>query len=229
MKTAHARIVRPVIGVSTISRRTDRRSDVFITFVDGVGRSGLQYARTYAKTNSVSAQRIIEPAMLGKRLVAAKEENPPKAIIIVDDVIGSGNTLSEGLARILDYLAPQLIELDIPVLIISLIGTEEGEKKVKATLDKYDVTHDLYLCEILSPTSYAFPVEGHSFWENDAQMHKAKALCLQVGSKIYKQPLGFKIQGLLLVLPETCPNNSLPILYKAKVGVWTPLFPRPTT
>ncbi|CZT26404.1 hypothetical protein PCPL58_p5051 (plasmid) [Pseudomonas cerasi] len=41
--------------------------------------------------------------------------------------------------------------------------------------------------------------------------------------------LGFKNQGLLLVLPETCPNNSLPILYKAKVGVWTPLFPRPTT
>ncbi|EGH71446.1 phosphoribosyltransferase-like protein [Pseudomonas syringae] len=229
LKTAHARIVRPVIGVSTTSRRTDRRSDVFITFVDGVGKSGLQYARTYAKTNSVSAQRIIEPAMLGKRLVAAKEENPPKAIIIVDDVIGSGNTLSEGLARMLDYLAPQLIELDIPVLIISLIGTEEGEKKVKATLDKYDVTHDLYLCEILSPTSYAFPVEGHSFWENDEQMHKAKALCLQVGSKIYKQPLGFKNQGLLLVLPETCPNNSLPILYKAKVGVWTPLFPRPTT
>ncbi|MCY1310058.1 hypothetical protein D9M70_602150 [compost metagenome] len=60
-------------------------------------------------------------------------------------------------------------------------------------------------------------------------MHKAKALCLRLGTKLYKQPLGFKNQGLLLVLPETCPNNSLPILCKAKVGVWTPLFPRPTT
>src|SRR5690606_36320146 len=142
---------------------------------------------------------------------------------------GTGETLSEGLEAMLDNYGPQFIELGIPLLVIALIGTEEGEKKVKATLDKYNVPHSLYLCEILSPTSYAFPEEGHSFWENEEQMHKAKAMCLQVGSKLYKQPLGFKNQGLLLVLPETCPNNSLPILYRAKVGVWTPLFPRPTT
>lgn len=48
LKTAHSRIVRPVIGVQPITRRSDRRSDVLITFVDGVGKSGLQYARTYA-------------------------------------------------------------------------------------------------------------------------------------------------------------------------------------
>lgn len=229
LKTAHSRIVRPVIGVSTITRRTDRRSDIFITFVDGIGKSGVQYARTYAKTNFISTQRIIEPSLLYKRLTASKEENLPKAIIIVDDVIGSGGTLSEGLADMLENIAPQLIELEIPVLIVSIIGTEEGEKKIRDTLDKYGVDHDLYMCEILSPQNYAFPANGHGFWESSEHMHKAKALCLQLGSKLYKQPLGFKNQGLLLVLPETCPNNSLPILYQAKVGVWTPLFPRPTT
>jgi len=229
LKTAHSQVVRPVIGVSTISRRTDRRSDVFITFVDGVGKSGLQYARNYAKANSLSTQRIIEPNSLARRLAAAKVDNPPKAIIIVDDVIGSGETLSEGLASMLEKLAPQLVELKIPVLVIALIGTEEGEKKVKSVLDRYGVSNQLYLCEIVSSTSYAFPVEGCGFWENEEQMHKAKAMCVQVGSKLYKHPLGFKNQGLLLVLPETCPNNSLPILYRAKVGVWTPLFPRPTT
>ncbi|UZS67891.1 ATP-binding protein [Pseudomonas syringae] len=229
LKTAHARIVRPAIGVTTITRRTDRRNDVFITFVDGVGKSGLQYARTYAKTNSLSAQRILEPTLIGKRLAGAKEEGPPKAIIIVDDVIGSGDTLSGGLTDLLDSLATHLLELDIPILIISLIGTEEGEKKVKSTLDKYGVRYDLYLCEILSPSSYAFPAEGHGFWETEEQMHKAKALCLRLGTSLYKHPLGFKNQGLLLVLPETCPNNSLPILYRAKVGAWTPLFPRPAT
>lgn len=221
--------MRPAIGVTTITRRTDRRNDVFITFVDGVGKSGLQYARTYAKTNSLSAQRILEPTLIGKRLAGAKEEGPPKAIIIVDDVIGSGDTLSGGLTDLLDSLATHLLELDIPILIISLIGTEEGEKKVKSTLDKYGVRYDLYLCEILSPSSYAFPAEGHGFWETEEQMHKAKALCLRLGTSLYKHPLGFKNQGLLLVLPETCPNNSLPILYRAKVGAWTPLFPRPAT
>jgi hypothetical protein len=229
LKTAHAHVVRPVIGVQPITRRTDRRSDVLITFVDGVGKSGLQYARTYAKTNAVSTQRIIEPTALGKRLASAREEELPKAIIIVDDVIGSGYTLSDGLARMLDNLAPQLIKLKIPFLVISLIGTEDGEKKVKATLEQYGVAYELYLCEILPLNYCAFPEDGYGFWDNDEQMHKAKSLCLQLGSKIYKQPLGFKNQGLLLVLPETCPNNSLPILYSAKVGVWTPLFPRPTT
>lgn len=230
LKNAHARIVRPVIGVSTITRRTDRRNDVLITFVDGIGKSGLQYARNYAKVNMISTTRIIDPGSIEKKLTTIKDdETLPKAVIVVDDVIGSGNTLSQGLSSLLDRLSPQLIDLNIPVLVIALVGTEDGEKKVKNALEKYGVRWSLHLCEIVSPSFYAFPAEGHSFWEDGDQMHKAKALCVQLGTKLYKYPLGYKNQGLLLVLPETCPNNSLPILHCSKVGSspWVPLFPRP--
>lgn len=229
LKIAHARVVRPVIGVSTITHRRDRRQDVLITFVDDVGKSGLQYARTYAKINSLSTQTIVEPASIGKRLAGAKDDELPKAIIIVDDVIGSGDTLSGGLSELLDSLASQLIESKVPILVITLVGTEDGEKKVKNILEKSGVIYELHLCEVLSDSSYAFPNQGKGFWETDEEMHKAKALCLRLGSSLYKNPLGYKNQGLLLVLPETCPNNSLPILYRAKVGTWTPLFPRPAT
>jgi len=231
LKLAHSRATLPNIGASTITRKTDRRNDVFITFVDEVGKSGLQYARTYAKVNAMSTTTIIEPSALPKKLANSKEEGLPKAVLLVDDVIGSGNTLSEGLTKLLDQLSPQLASLKIPIVVIGLVATEEGERKVKTTLHRFGIESHVYICEIIGPTSFAFPASGHTFWDDDTQMHRAKSLCTQLGSKLYKQPLGYKNQGLLLVLPETCPNNSLPILYRSKVGAspWTPLFPRPTS
>ncbi|WP_325437418.1 ATP-binding protein [Pseudomonas nitroreducens] len=228
LEQAHARLVRSIIGVQPISKRTDRRNDVLITYTDAVGKSGLQYARKYAKSNSISTTRIIEPQNIIKKL-SNGQDDAPKAIIVVDDVIASGETLSDGLAKLLDATSDELIELNIPILIIALIGTEEGEVKVKETLSKYKVSSDIYICEILPRAAFAFPHEGHGFWESNEQMHKAKALCLQLGTKVYKSPLGYKNQGLLLVLPETCPNNCLPILYRSKAGTWSPLFSRPVT
>jgi hypothetical protein len=231
LKKAHDKIIRSEIGISTITRRTDRRNDVLITFVDGVGKSGLQYARNYAKINLMSTTCILESNSLIKRLTSQKADELCKAIIVVDDVIGSGDTLSKGMSDLLEKLAPHIKKLDVPILVIALIGTEEGESKVKSTLERYGVRYNVYVCEILSTASYAFPSEGQAFWESEEQLHNAKALCLQLGSKLYKHPLGYKNQGLLLVLPETCPNNSLPILHCSKVGSisWVPLFCRPTT
>ncbi|MNE65630.1 hypothetical protein D3C80_1611270 [compost metagenome] len=78
---------------------------------------------------------------------------------------------------------------------------------------------------------FAFPKSGIGFWNDADEMHRAKALCQELGAKLYKSPLGFQDQGLLLVLPATCPNNSLPVLFRGKAGVtpWVPLFPRPIT
>lgn len=104
------------------------------------------------------------------------------------------------------------------MLVIALIGTEEGEEKVNNILKQHSVINKIHVSEMLENTSIAFPKEGFGFWEDLDEMHRAKALALKLGTKIYKKPLGFNEQGLLLVLPETCPNNSLPILSRAKRG-----------
>lgn len=232
LKDAHSKIVRDTIGVATVIKRNDRRSDILITSCDGIGKSGLQYARMYAKTNSISSNCIIESTSLIKKISTITPDTPPpKAIVLVDDVVGSGDTLSLGIDSLLNSIGANLQEFKIPLLVISIIGTEKGEEKVNDILKKHSDLNKIHFAEMLETTSVAFPREGCGFWEDMEEMHRAKSLCLTLGAKIYKKPLGFDDQGLLLVLPETCPNNSLPILFQSKAGKepWKPLFERPTS
>lgn len=230
-KSAHDRFTRTYIGATTITKKTDRRGDIFITYVDGPGKSGAQCARDYVKVNSISTTCIIEPTNLNKRLTSY-ENMPydiPKAIIIIDDVAGSGKTLHDGIKTFINQNESQLLKLKIPVLIIVLISTEEGEKRLLKIDSRIDLHY--HFCELLSPNSFAFPDDGSGFWSGEEEKYRAKALCSSIGSKLYKSGLGYKDQGLLLVLPSTCPNNSLPILFRGKIEnpSWKPLFLRPTT
>lgn len=232
LKIAHSKIIKSVIGVTTTFKKTDRRGDILISFCDAVGKSGLQYARMYAKNNAISTTCIIENSLLIKKINSMTSESSlPKAIILVDDVVGSGQTLTTGISTLIESIGEQLNTLKIPLLVIVLIGTEEGEAKVREVLSNHSSRNNIFIAELLSKTNYAFVENDMNFWQNMDEMHKAKTLCLNLGTKIYKKPLGFKDQGLLLVLPETCPNNSLPILFQKKVGTysWNPLFPRPTS
>src|SRR5690606_27900735 len=130
--------VRPCIGATTMTKKTDRRSDVWITFVDAVGKSGLQYARMYAKTNSISTTCIYDPATLAKKLSALKDDAPPKAVIVIDDVVGSGDTLTGGIKSFSDICSAHLIAHGIPLLVVALVATEEGERRVNVALEKLE-------------------------------------------------------------------------------------------
>ncbi|CQJ65041.1 TPA: ATP-binding protein [Yersinia enterocolitica] len=232
LKDAHAKIIRDTIGITTMIKRTDRRSDILITSCDGIGKSGTQYARMYAKNNSISTNCIIDSNSLIRKVSSLTSETPiPKAVVLVDDVVGSGETLSEGISYLLSSIGNDLQKFKIPLLVIAIIGTEEGEGKVNDILKAHSEINKIYVAEMLENANVAFPKSGYGFWEDMGEMHRAKALCLTLGTRIYKKPLGFKEQGLLLVLPETCPNNSLPILFQSKAGKepWKPLFERPTS
>lgn len=233
LKTAHSQFVLPRVGALQIEKRTDKRRDVWLTYLGGPGKSGVQYARMYAKANSISTKFIVEPSSIERRL---RDPDPdfikPKAILVIDDVVGSGKTISDGVAALAEQCGALLTNLSIPVLTVVMISTEEGERKILSTIKATKFLEmDLYICEYVSPKSYAFPAKEVGPWDSPEERERAKALCLRLGTGIYKDPLGYSSQGLLLVMPDTCPNNSLPILYKTKQGTpnWRALFLRPTT
>jgi hypothetical protein len=187
----------------------------------------------YAKANSISTECIIEPANIEKRLRdTGNGFVKPKAILIIDDVVGSGKTMSSGISALTEHCGALLANLSIPILAIVMVSTEEGEKKILsiARATKF-CTVELYVCEYVSPKGYAFPGKDLGLWASQDERDRAKALCIRLGTGLYKDPLGYGGQGLLLVMPDTCPNNSLPILYKSKEAPanWRALFPRPTT
>jgi AAA+ ATPase superfamily predicted ATPase len=233
LETAHNKFILPVVGALQIERRTEKRRDVWITYLGGPGKSGAQYARMYAKANSISTECIIEPETLERRLRnSGADFIKPKAVVVVDDVVGSGKTLGDGAISLAKQCGALLTNMSIPVHAIIMISTEEGEKGAVADINLIKLLPmKVHICEYVSNECFAFPTENLGPWASEEERDTAKALCIRLGTGLYKDPLGFKGQGLLLVLPDTCPNNSLPILHRTKPGSpnWKALFHRPVT
>jgi hypothetical protein len=126
-----------------------------------------------------------------------------------------------------------LRDIMVPITAIALTATPQGEQYVRDALNKLELDVDLWVCELLTGNYFAFS-EDTSFWTSPHDKEEAKALCVDLGAAIYHDaPLGFGNQGLLIVFPDTCPNNTLPILHSdggsATGGAkWVPLFPRLT-
>lgn len=113
------------------------------------------------------------------------------------------------------------------------MGTEAGEKKIlkkfKEIKENYDIDIELRICDPLL-NNYAAFEENNNIWEDLNELEEAKALCVQIGAQVHKRnPLGYGKKAMLVVFPNTCPNNSLPILHAGqnKKEGWQPLFPRP--
>ena len=51
---------------------------------------------------------------------------------------------------------------------------------------------------IFGPPDGAFPDDGIGFWKNEQTRDRAKALCLRLGTGLYKDALGFGSQSLLI-------------------------------
>ena len=149
-------------------------------------------------------------------------------MVIVDDMIGTGNTLTGELETYADTLHELGIGSAVPLFVCVFCATVEGEAKVRRHLERTFQDSDLQVCEVLDERHYAFG-EGLAFWDSDSEKERTKSMITDLGVRVNKRrPLGYRGQGLLLTFSRNCPNNSLPILYGNGKGAdrWTPLFPR---
>lgn len=211
--------------------KTERRTDVIVTYLDGHAKSGHFYATRFAEGNDISAECVMPADQLNHSALALEDRRKSKisAIVIVDDMAGTGNTMADNAAEFLSAHRAFLTERNAFVGIVLLVSTVEGETKIRARLRRIQgVNVDLRVCEPLRPDAIAFP-EGLGFWKDNHEKERAKALCRDLGALVSQRtPLGYGDQGLLIVFPENCPNNSLPILHGTSKGErpWKPLFPR---
>lgn len=226
LRTAYG-IIRPSLPPFVQKKRSHRRTDLIITYIDGEGKSGQYYSSKYAEENGISTQSIISPENFSVRLQEyVLKHGEIAALIIVDDIVSTGMSLADNLEKFWSTHKESILQSRLPTTAVVLVATVDGEAAVRQKLSKlegFDV--DLRVCEHLSPKHFAFDPQG-KVWTKLEDYEEAKALCTELGARIYPDnPLGYGNQGLLVVFPETCPNNSLPILHSGRQS-WTPLFPR---
>ena len=224
MLTSH---VKPFVK----GKRADRRSDILVVYVDGEGKSGQQYASKFAEENQISSwcvmnsDNFVEKAALFENRMGVTID----AVVVIDDIIGTGNSLSTNLQAFANAASAFMNDRSAMLAVIVLLATSKGEQRVRKVMKEFSFPTDLRICESIENRHFAFGNES-KVWKDATEADRAKALCLEAGTRVYKkQPLGFGDEGLLVVFPVTCPNNSLPILHSRSKTThkWMPLFERP--
>lgn len=222
MHTSVLRNIPPVVR----RHKSDRRQDILVTYLAGPGKSGVKYANLYAEENIIATSCVVDIEQLETRINVEAGVDDIHAVLIIDDLAASGNTLVTELKEFFGRHRTFLEERGIHVFVVVAVATPEGEAAIRNAMRKLGYERcDLRVCEFLDPRHTCFP-EGLGFWESAEEKLEAKALCLELGQRLRpKDPLGYHGQALLLVFPHNCPNNSLPILF-AQGESWRPLFPR---
>jgi hypothetical protein len=222
------RLVSRSLPTIVRKHRAERRNDVIVTYIDGPAKSGADYARRYAEDNSIASYCVLE--MTGFSESLQEHENKfganTRAIVIVDDIIGTGKTLSENIQSFMQANRKAIGLRNPSIRIAAICATSAGQQRVLTKLRNFaDLDIDLIVSEPRGDESFAFPPTGKS-WAGPDEAEAARAVCRRIGTHLVKSaPLGYGDLGLLVVLSQTCPNNSLPLLYASgtKEFPWRPL------
>ena len=225
-ESAYANIRRR-LPVFVQRKRSERRRDVLVTFLGQTSKSGTHYASQFAKANRIDHANVVASDRIRTRL-GLTDGDGVSAVVIVDDMIGTGNTLIGEFDSQVRALHDLGVGSRIPLFVCVFCATSVGERKVRRYLDRTFEDSDIEVHEVLDNQHFAFH-DGLGFWDSDWEKQKAKSMILDLGAQVDKRrPLGYRGQGLLLAFSRNCPNNSLPILFGHGKGAsdWKPLFPR---
>lgn len=188
------------------------------------GRSGKGVARNVA--GALKIRKTSNVLVLKDLIERIQVERADSVILVADDFIGTGNTMKAELQVLIDGLDAEAVNwrdrttLVVGAYLISDASVVESLQKLGSEVAfGATVAHRLQ----------AFDPEANVF-ESEGDLFEAKALVEGVGLHLVRDnPLGYGAKGLLLCLPDNCPNNTLPVFWQAgkdKERPWRPLFPR---
>ena len=229
LKAGHRVVLRELASRGVV-RRTEvgaRRftDNILISFYGGEGKRGQTYAKLYADENKIYQERIVTPNGLRGRLETLADV---EGIVFVDDFIGTGRTAIRSLEEALTPLAGLVEERGVDVFVISISGFARAAEKLERQMSKVVPTFRVSLSEPLSDVDKCFS-ERSEVLPDRAERARAKEIAASYGRRLVKDaPVGFGNCQALVVFENTCPNNSLPILWaEGPDNSWSPLFSRP--
>lgn len=211
-----------IVQTSMHDRLGSWKSDqIRITHTGTVGKGSSGLGRAFATTNGLlRGQHVISP---GDAVAAVG--SGVSDLVVVDDFVGTGQTLSTDLE---DLLAA--VQSGLHLHVFALAGLDVGVDRVAARASElFGPENVTFRClEEISSNPGPFSVESGGF-ESDREARDARALVEDYGARILKSaPMGFGGTPALVVFSRAIPNNAPPILWKKSSGEYKfrPLFPR---
>ena len=205
------------------------RSDIIISSFGRIGKSAPYYVRLYRQENKIVSRNIVPKENIYKSIQQSKKEI--KALIFIDDVIGSGKTAEKDLIFLNEKYGEILKNRKIKVYITAICAYEEGIERLKTLKNTGTIKFDfevIYGEEILMKDTCNSPASYH--YNNQIEYEKTTNLIKKHHQRIKIRnkditAFGYGDNGLLVVFYESCPNNTLPILWH-KSENWNALFQR---
>ena len=198
------------------------RRDILVSSLDAsAAKSGLTYCRLFANENQLSTDSVQPLEQLEGRF---EKNHTYQRLVLIDDFAGSGRSLVAGLERHM-HLLRKANSAGIRIILISLVGFVQARSRVVDFIEKSDLDAFVYFCDELGPEDSAFS-EQSTVFPDPVERERAKHVAESKGVALEpKHSLGYANTQALLVFSQSCPNNSLPILWSRNDG-WSPLFPR---
>lgn len=157
----------------------------------------------------------------------SKLSSPNDVIVLVDDIIGSGNTFCSWLKEKLNKgeIGNQLNNLIVQsrIKLISIVVLEKGKRKINSEYSTIDV---------LGEDTRKLFLQTRSIFGGHVRMKRYREFCYKYGKLLSKRwPLGYENSQALIVFDHATPNNTLPIIWSdsciaGRNTAWYPLFPR---
>lgn len=208
------------------AKGTSVRHDIFVSYLDGVGKSGAWIARKYLEINQISKENILELSKVqGIQNSSSQQYEHMRVLIFVDDFAGTGNTLYELILKnrtTLEYLTKVK---NIKIIVFVAFCLEEGREFLLKKIDELKLDIDFLSGYIMREEEKIFSKKSRYF-DDETEKEYLKAVFTNYGSRLVKNfPLGYNDSQVAIIFPVNCPNNSLPILWESNPS-WVPLFRR---
>ena len=125
-----------------LRKRTQRRRDVLVTYLGGAAKSGAHYANLFAKANRIMQGNVLSPEHLHTAFRDGQEDRIA-AVVIVDDMIGTGNTLTGDLDSWAEDLHQLGIALRFRCLSVCSVRLQRAKRRCGATSTEHSRTATL--------------------------------------------------------------------------------------
>ena len=199
-----------------------KRYDILVSYLENnISKSGIEYAKIFVDQNNIYTDNAIEKSRICSTV---KQNENIKALLFIDDFIGSGDSISSNLKTFVnDY--QEIKELDIKIYIGIITGFLNAKDKIEEVIKDIGINASVYICNPLNEQNKCFDDKSTIFSNQNDRM-LAKDICYEQGVKLVKDnPFGYGDCQATVVFPNTCPNDCLPILW-ASINGWVSIFPR---